>query len=239
VFRLELTLPDPRANIALDEALLEAAEAGPGPCESLRIWEPAAPLVVVGRSSQVAREVRLDECRRRGVPLIRRSSGGLSVVAGPGCLMWAVVLSYELRPELRMLDVAHRFVLATLVAGLGRVAPGIVARGTSDLAIGSRKASGNSVRCKQRHLLYHGTLLYDFPLPLVGELLAEPPRAPEYRAGRSHDDFLVNLPATRDQLVDALIAAWGADEPLPAWPERLVDRLVAEKHGRDTWNLRH
>ena len=45
---LDLTLDSPAENLALDEALLEQAEAD-GPQEVLRLWEPESPLVVMGR----------------------------------------------------------------------------------------------------------------------------------------------------------------------------------------------
>ncbi|HJT30886.1 MAG TPA: hypothetical protein VJ783_02385, partial [Pirellulales bacterium] len=85
---LELTLPTPAENLALDEALLDEAEqhAAAGTGECLRLWEPAHRLVVVGRSSCVSTEVRTDFCRRQGLPILRRSSGGAAIVSGPGCL---------------------------------------------------------------------------------------------------------------------------------------------------------
>ena len=98
---LDLTLPTPAENVALDEALLEEAEASASPVETLRLWEPRQPLVVVGRSSRADGEVRIEVCRELGIPVLRRISGGAAVVSGPGCLMYALVLSYHLRPELR------------------------------------------------------------------------------------------------------------------------------------------
>jgi lipoate---protein ligase len=235
---LDLTLPTAALNLALDEALLERAEAARRPSEVLRIWEPAAPLVVVGCSSRVDIEVHCDACERLDVPILRRSSGGLSIVTGPGCLMYAVVLSYELHPELRAIDRAHAFVLDRLVSALSRQLPGVARDGTSDLTFAGRKFSGNSLRCKRDHLLYHGTLLYDFPLPLVGQLLAQPPRAPAYRAGRAHDDFITNLPLTSAQLRAALMDAWDAHVLELDWPRDAAERLARDKHGTDEWNLR-
>jgi len=69
-------------------------------------------------------------------------------------------------------------------------------RGTSDLAVAERKFSGNSSRVKRGHLLYHGTLLYDFPLGLISDCLRTPPRQPHYRERRSHGEFVNNIPAT-------------------------------------------
>ena len=46
------------ANLAVDAALLDEAEAANQPRETLRIWESKSPLVVVGYSSHIDREVR-------------------------------------------------------------------------------------------------------------------------------------------------------------------------------------
>ena len=55
--RLDLTLPTPAENLALDEALLEWAEEERSDREFLRLWEAPQPMVVVGRSSRVHAEV--------------------------------------------------------------------------------------------------------------------------------------------------------------------------------------
>lgn len=237
VWYLDLTLSSPAENLALDEALLDESEQGGRPRELVRLWEPPEPMVVVGRSSRVEVEVRGEACRELGIPVLRRTSGGAAIVTGPGCLMYALVLSYQLRPALRMIDEAHRVVMGTMAQALARLAPGIEPQGTSDLAIGGRKVSGNSVRMKRDHLLYHGTLLYGFPLELVERCLKTPPRQPEYRRGRDHGAFVANLPVAREALREAVLAAWDADEPSETWPEALVAELVERRYGRAEWNL--
>jgi lipoate-protein ligase A len=233
---LDLTLPTPAENLALDEALLDEAEEAGRPMETLRLWEPAEPMVVVGRSSQLAVEVRLEACRQRGIPVFRRTSGGAAVLAGPGCLMYALVLSYELRPTLRAVDHAHRFVMNTLASALAPLAPEIRPRGISDLAMGELKFSGNSLRCKREHLLYHGTLLYDFPLELIADCLNTPPRQPDYRDGRPHESFVTNLPLKPAAIRLALTTIFGATEPCADWPRQATALLAAEKYGRRQWN---
>jgi len=235
---LDLTLRTPAENLALDEALLDAAEAESGD-EVLRLWEPLTHFVVLGRSSQVEREVNIDACRKRGVPILRRASGGAAIVAGPGCLMYSVILDYSRRPDLRMLDRAHEFVLSRVAAGLKPLGLTAEMRGTSDLVVEGRKVSGNSLRCKRDHWLYHGTLLYDFDLALVGELLRMPPRQPEYRTGRPHGQFVANVPASAGSLRLALATALEADQPLEDWPHERTERLVASRYERDDWNARH
>ena len=83
-------------------------------------------------------EVNEAACRQQCIPILRRSSGGAAIVAGPGCLMYALVLSYELRPELRDISRAHSFILGRLAATVGALLAdvGTVSRaGTSDLVI--------------------------------------------------------------------------------------------------------
>lgn len=235
---LDLTLDTPAENLALDEALLETAEQAGGPSEVLRLWESPQMMVVVGSSTHVADEVHVDACRRLRVPVLRRPSGGAPIVAGPGCLMYGVVLSYQLRPDLRMIDRAHRFVLETLADSLRKALPGVACAGISDLVLGERKFSGNSLRCKRDHFLYHGTLLYDFPLAQIGELLKMPGRQPDYRRRRQHGDFLMNLPLDAPALKQSLIEALGANERSENWPRALTAKLFADKYDRAEWNER-
>lgn len=247
---LDLTLDEPAANVALDDALVECADAALAAngdanedgtaFEVLRLWEFSRPMVVLGRSSRIDQEVHVDACRHAGVEIVRRASGGATIVAGPGCLMFAVVLSYRLRPELRAIDAAHRFVLDRLASALRPFVPSIVPRGTSDLAVvdssgGEQKVSGNSMRCRRDFLLYHGTLLYDLPLDLVGRLLRVPPRQPDYRRGRAHADFVTNLPVSREALRTAVTAAFGATQPETDWPQDETARLTREKYATPQW----
>lgn len=234
---LDLTLATAEENLALDEALLDEAESSGEVLETLRFWESATPLVVVGRSSSIDREVNVSHCRELGLKVLRRTSGGAAIVTGRGCLMYSVVLSYEGRPALRSLDQAHAFVLSTIAAALRSRVPQIARQGTSDLATGSLKCSGNSVRCKRRALLYHGTLLYDFDLALIQRCLQMPPRVPEYRRGRSHDEFVTNLPLDAATIRAALVDAWGHPVLRTDFPQDYVAQLVAARYGQAAWNL--
>jgi lipoate-protein ligase A len=235
---LDLTLATAEENVALDEALLEEADVDDPVGEILRIWESPSPAVVIGRSSRAADEVDLEYCRSYGVPVLRRCSGGAAVVIGPGCLTYSLILHYALRPEMHLIDHVHRLVLGRIAESLRTLQLGARHRGISDLAIDERKVSGNSLRCKRHALLYHGTLLFDFPLGLLSACLRTAPRQPEYRAGREHGEFVMNMAAGRDALRGALLAAWPVEGTLAAWPQAHVQRLVAERYSRSEWNMR-
>ena len=233
---LELTLPTPEENLALDEALVDLAESQGPIAEILRIWEPADWLVVLGRTSKRAVEVNLAHCQADNVPVLRRSSGGATIATGPGCLMYAVVLNYQQRPRLRLIDQVHRFVLGRMSKALLQFDPEVRCAGTSDLARGNQKFSGNSLRCKRDAFVYHGTIMYDLELLKIGRYLLNPPRQPEYRAARTHSEFVTNLPARREPLINAIAKAWNCDSVTQQWPRDRVRALVEQRYGCRDWH---
>jgi lipoate---protein ligase len=228
--RIDRTLATLDANLALDEALLLAAEAGESG-ESLRFWEWPAPAVVLGAGGSVAIDVNEEACRVDGVPVHRRASGGGTVLLGPGCLLFSLVLAYDRTKELGDVTASYRWILGRLGVALSLEHVGI-----SDLAVGGLKVSGNAQQRKARHVLHHGTLLYAFDLPQVARYLNPPEREPGYRAGRPHAAFVTNLPATATALKESVAVAFGAvpgdvDERVM----RRVPGLIEEKYGREEW----
>jgi lipoate-protein ligase A len=233
---LDLTLSNAADNLALDEAILLQAESSGG--EVLRVWEYERPVVVLGAGCRVADDVHEANCVADEVPILRRSSGGGTVLWGRGCLLYSVVLDYERSPLLNEIGSSYAFILGQIIAALSEVVPGLERAGTSDLAVGERKCSGSAQQRKRRHLLHHGTLLYDFELTQVSRYLRPPPRQPEYRAGREHMAFLCNLPLSGDELKRRLCDVWQAVSAGDDYPGELVPELVAEKYGRAEWNRR-
>jgi lipoate-protein ligase A len=231
------SLPTPAENLALEEAWLDMAEEGVLDTEILRVWQPTSPFVVVGRGSQVAREVNLSAAEAAGIPVMRRISGGAAIVAAPGCLMYAVLLSYQRRPHLRMLDQAHRTVMEAMVQAIQPLVPQLGWDGTCDLVVSARKVSGNSLRCRREWLLYHGTLLLDMDLKLLDQFLLHPPREPEYRQKRQHAEFVANLGLGAEPLAGELARVWNAQARDLPLPDERIERLVRERYSNQAWNF--
>ena len=237
---LDVELASVEENLALDEALLEAAHEGRLPEPVVRTWMASKPTIVLGSSSRVSDEVALEACAASGVRLVRRPSGGLTVVLGPGCLMWSVVAAHPLAAP--ALGAIHAAMLEPLAAALRSAGRPVERCGTSDLAIttadGPRKVSGNALRVKRHGVLYHGTLLDSFDIGLVGRVLRHPPAEPGYRAGRPHGEFLANLSIGRIPLEQLVRQAFRAEAPLEAWPAERIAALVAERYASHEWTHR-
>ena len=233
---LDYTHADPATNLALDEALLVAAEDGAGG-EVLRLWELPTYAVVVGSGGSVVIDVNLAACAADGIPVFRRASGGGTVLLGPGCLCYSLVLSYDHAPRLNEIPASNRYILARIVNALAPVVPAAV-EGTSDLAVDGVKFSGNAQQRKRTHFLHHGTLLCGFDLALVAKYLNPPERQPAYRRDREHAEFVANLPTNVEEVKRLLVEEWKPEGDYAPVPLEKARALVAEKYARDEWNRR-
>ncbi len=239
---LDLTLPTPAENLACDEALLDAAEAGERG-EMLRCWESPIHFVVVGYANQVAREVNLAACETRHIPILRRCSGGGTVLQGPGCLNYALVLRITEDGPTRNISAANQFIMqrqcqamATLAANFRLPTTDFNVNGHTDLALAGRKFSGNSQRRRKDYLLFHGTFLLNFDVSLASEVLRMPSWQPDYRNNRSHRDFLTHLDISATAIKAELARAWKVSGPAADFPSERVATLCREKYEQSEWN---
>lgn len=225
--------------LALDEACLMAAEAGEF-APSLRTWEFLEPTVVLGRSSKVDRETDRDYCDRNGIEIFRRCSGGASVVGGPGCLMYSVVLSIAEFPQAAKIDGAHEFVMGRVLLAARRQLPQVNLQGICDLTWQNQKFSGNALRITRGHVLYHGTLLYRSDLDVIARCLDFAPRQPAYRDGRDHRSFITNAPLDPDVMADDLADVFTAEAgDLPEVVLARARDLVSKRYSCEDWRYRH
>jgi lipoate-protein ligase A len=232
---LDFSAPTPEENLALDEALLEAAEAGEGQT-TLRFWESSAYFVALGYTNRRATETNVEECLRRGIPILRRATGGGTVLQGPGCFNYALVGSIPKGDSLNV-GATNDFVMQSVQSALNPLLNGEVElRGHTDLTWRERKFSGNAQKRKARHFLFHGTVLLDFDLELVQNVLRSPSKEPAYRAGRAHREFVGNVPLERNAVKRALAETFGATTMATTRPDELMRQLVEQKYARDEWN---
>ena len=199
--------PSVADNLELDVELAKSA-ASTGR-SLLRFWWGDDPAVVMGSSERAEAVVDTDACIALHVPILKRCSGGGTV------LQTSDVLNYSLiTPAPWTLNVRAAFrqgtgVIQAILRSFGVVG---IACGTSDVAVGGRKISGNAQAWRWKSLLVHGTLLIDFDFDLAGKILKHPSREPDYRRGRSHRDFLITLrqlgiSASRNEVEQAAVHA--------------------------------
>ncbi len=233
---IDATLESPAANLACDEAFLDWCEAGHAE-GILRFWESPTHFVTLGYANKADSEVYLDRCELDGIPVLRRCSGGGTVLQGPGCLNYSLVLPID--GSLEGITESNCFVMQRVRDGIQElVKEPVEIRGHTDLALNNLKFSGNAQRRRKRFLLFHGSFLLNFDLPLIDRLLKFPSREPNYREGRSHHEFLTLLKASAEQVKNRLRIHWLADRVLDPVPRAEIQRLVETRYSQPEWNLK-
>ncbi|MGH7941650.1 MAG: lipoate--protein ligase family protein [Limisphaerales bacterium] len=241
---LDLTFGAPEENLACDEALLHWREQNGGN-GILRFWESPKTFVVLGYANKIGAEVNVARCEAERIPVLRRCSGGGTVLQGAGCFNYALILPITANSALSAISGANKYIMnrnGTAIQSMAGKSLSIQARGCTDLAaaVGSpavfRKFSGNSQRRHKAFLLFHGTFLLNFDLERIGKYLLPPSRQPDYRQGRGHRDFLMNLSFPASAVKEAMMKIWNAGTPLRAPPLDLISAMARDKYSTRQWN---
>src|SRR5512137_994834 len=106
----DLTLGTPEENLACDEVLLDLCEAGDSD-ELLRLWALPRYFVVLGYANKAATEVNLPFCQKLTIPVLRRCTGGGTVLQGPGVLNYSLILRADGSGPYHSVAATNRFVL--------------------------------------------------------------------------------------------------------------------------------
>lgn len=200
-------------NVHFDDVLFQlAVKHGAG--EYLRFWESPTYGVVLGRIGKVEDDVDLSATTKDSIPVIHRASGGGTVVQGPGCLNYCLILSKQKYPVLNDLRQSYQWISEKVLGALKQQGIEAVFCPISDLALVSnqKKFSGNAQRRTKDYVLHHGTILYQFDLNMIFKYLKMPKDMPEYRNARDHKDFVTNIYIIVPAFQQALAEAFGAPQ---------------------------
>jgi lipoate---protein ligase len=208
----DLSFATPEENIYFDELLFQLAEKH-GRGEYLRFWESPTYFVVLGRIGKEQEDVRLHATTAEQIPVLRRTSGGGTVLQGPGCLNYTFVLSKRNTPALNDLRSSYQWICGKIVEAVGALGVEAAFRPISDIALSSneKKFSGNAQHRGKHYLLHHGTILYDFSLEKISQYLNMPKEMPDYRKLRHHSEFVTNIPVIPAAFKAALIKTMPID----------------------------
>ena len=146
--------------------------------------------------------------------MLRRISGGGSVVHIPGNINYSLILSLEEFPHFFPIHESYRLILNAICSSFSQKDIVLHHVGLSDISVMQKgvykKISGNSQARKRGFLMHHGTFLYNLKEKRkVNYYLQMPSKQPKYRKNRSHEDFMVNtsLGLSKNEIIHLIIHA--------------------------------
>jgi len=201
----------------------------------MRFWESSEYFIVLGRISKAGEDIDLQAVRKDGLKVLRRASGGGTILQGKGCLNYTLILSKG-RKEVQDLKSSYDYILGKITSSLRAL--GIESRyhPPCDIALakGSKKFSGNAQKRGRKYIMHHGTILYGMDLRLIDRYLFMPKQTPVYREGRTHAQFIANVPCRPKELMGRLVKDFGGGgllDRISGEERAALDGLLAERSG--------
>jgi lipoic acid synthetase/lipoate-protein ligase A len=148
--------------LAMEEFVAREFEA-----ETFFLWR-VAPTVIIGRNQDLEAEVNLEYCRKNGVEVVRRKSGGGCVYSDRGNIM----ISYVSRRG-DVSEVFERY-LNALTDCLRSIGIDAEKSGRNDILTGGRKISGNAFHMLPDRSIVHGTLLFSSDFDALEQAIRPP-----------------------------------------------------------------
>ena len=225
-----------RWNVAVTAALMELHRIGATP-DTIRFHRyPRS--VLIARGQRLEREVDVERCRRDGVEIARRVTGGAAVYRSPGILAWDIVAG-RARFGDSLDDVTLRLG-AAVAAGLRRLGSAAKASAQGRIEIEGREVSVSDGSLDGPTAIVQGTALVDFDYDEMMRLLkARPDTTKPVAPVASLADCLGHAPPiedVRDAIVAELNNIWdGASvtSDLRIDELALANKLFADETGRD------
>ncbi|MDH5438511.1 MAG: lipoate--protein ligase family protein [Candidatus Bathyarchaeota archaeon] len=252
---LKLRAEDAFKNMAIDEAILRARieEAVPNTIRFYQ-WNPSA--VSIGRFQDVFQEVHVENCKKHGVDVVRRISGGGTVYHDcDGEITYSVVVSEKNLGSEDVVAAYHQ-----ICSGLVEAAKTLGVRADFNLGdpkrcpnitISGRKISGSAQSRKRGALLQHGSFLLDMDLKKMFTFLKVPWAqtltdvlniAQKRLTSIKHE---LRSTISTDEACQALIIGFQralniqlVEGELTSYEQSLAEILRKQKFATDDWNFK-
>jgi len=251
---LKLETQNAFMNMAVDEAILTARIKNIA-TNTLRLycWNPSA--VSVGKFQDVNSEVYLDNCRKHGVDVVRRITGGGTVYHDAKDEITYSVIAKKQALNAKDITAVYAKVYEGIVEALKIL--GITAdfntgneKTCPNLTVKGKKISGSAQSHKSGVVLQHGTLLLNVDLEKMFTFL----RVPWARTCMQVVDVAKNkITSLRMELgknvsvreaYQALVEGFEKALKVPLlegeltlYERELAERLFKEKYSTDDWNI--
>ncbi|MHC1778677.1 MAG: biotin/lipoate A/B protein ligase family protein [Bacteroidales bacterium] len=158
---------------------------------SFKLWRPDSRYIVLGRANSIERSVNTHNLIEDSVRIVKRPSGGESVILTPQMLVFSAKMNFR---KYRNPAVVFKEINSHLIDSLSKIGiKNLDSRGISDISIGNKKIIGSSMHLNGNQLFYHAVLNINEDVKYISMYLKHPVKEPDYRMGRPHDEFVTSI----------------------------------------------
>lgn len=127
---------------------------------TIALVSPDRPYICIGYHQELDKEVDLEYCDARGLPILRREVGGGAVYLDGGQLFVQWIFHRENLP--RQVEEVYRLFIGPLVETYRALGIEAYHRPLNDILVGERKIGGTGIAAIGQALVVVGSLMFDF-----------------------------------------------------------------------------
>ncbi len=154
------------------------------------IWKPNKTYIVLGQRDSVETSVNVDNILE-DIEILKRPSGGHAVVLTPKTIIVSMRIANESFKNIKEVFIQCNEIIIKALENQG--VNDLCIKGISDICIGDYKIAGSSMYNGREYIMFHAVINISENPDFIEELLKHPETEPEYRAKRSHKDFVSSL----------------------------------------------
>lgn len=241
-------------NMAIDEVILTAQKEQPNP--TLRFYDWTKPAFSFGYFQDIALEVDVDACRSQGIELVKRMTGGGTVVHGWD-LTYTLILPRQ-KGELSVKAV-YQLLGRNLVKAFEQLSIPATCYGgndnytestqnicltnpaENDVMCNGKKVAGVSVRRNRNGMMFQGYISLDVPIDPILKMVSIYPEVQQMVVDSSAAINTNGRLITRNSLTEAICETFELNtsfhsEKLSLSEIEQADKLVKTKYTTAVWN---
>lgn len=236
----------PLQHMALDQTLLDEVAAGRR-APTLRIWEWAAPAVVIGIFQSLKNEVDAEAARQYGIEVVRRISGGGAMFIEPGnTITYSIYAPRSLIAGMSFRE-SYAYMDAFVLEALGELGIKAWYQPLNDITSDGGKIGGAAQAYRGNAVLHHVTMAYDIDagkmlqvLRIGREKLSDKGTT---SAAKRVDPLRSQTGLPREAIIERMVDTFRRCHGLSSGvllPTELAasEHLIQEKFGTEAWRTK-
>lgn len=155
------------------------------------VGQPDYISIVFGKSNSIQDSLHDDTSLYKEIKILKRDSGGECVILSPKMFVFSAKINSVNFSNPKQFFASINQLLLKNLGELG--IQNLNSKGISDISIGDKKILGSSIYRNQNILFYHAVLNVSEDVALISYYLKHPKKEPDYRKGRSHNEFVTSI----------------------------------------------